>query len=38
MYIWYIDIVYILSFIKQPLNTFVIIFKNKLKKVFVIKK
>jgi hypothetical protein len=38
MYIWYIDIVYILSFVKQPLNAFVIIFKNKLKKVFIIKK
>jgi len=38
MYIWYIDIVYILSFVKQPLNAFIIIFKNKLKKVFIIKK
>jgi len=38
MCFWYIDIVYILSFVKQPLNAFLIIFKNKLKKVLNIKK
>ena len=38
MYFWYIDIYYLLAFVKQPLNAFVIIFKNKLKKVFIIKK
>jgi hypothetical protein len=38
MNFWYIDIVYILSFVKQPLNAFLIIFKNKLKKVLNIKK
>jgi hypothetical protein len=38
MNFWYIDIVYILSFVKQLLNAFLIIFKNKLKKVLNIRK